>query len=1077
MSGSTVGGIVGAAVGFFFGGPAGAKWGFMIGSTAGAILFPPKGMDGPRLNDLSVQVSTYGHSIPRVWGTARIAGNVIWATDLQESAQEEGGKGGPSYTTYSYSSSFAIQWCQGEVIGVRRMWANKTLRYDVSAGNTGPTADGAGWYGGTYTAGSAQAGGFVFYPGSATQPVDPTIQAHKGNTPAYRYRAYSVHEDLSLEKYSNALPQVEAEIVANGSYALPAPLAIGSGKDGGAVDPNTDYLWTTAVDVPSGKTTVYVNDPATKTVIKSIVLNLSDAADITYVSGTNEFWVCNRGLGGGDDVAVISADGMALMRYFDAGVTWPGNVAYISTAQRVYIGRTNGISTGLYAFEIDGTALGLIPGTDQFNWHRKTIDLPELWSSANLFSSRNLVIINAVSQITYVFDSPDFISNTTMQIAWDQTRSRIMWTEASSPSFCYVIEPATGTSTKTTMSPAAPTGITNLIYHNGLDRYIATDGNNLLVINAETFAVEQTIDQGLSPGLLFEHDVAADYVHGLAADGIARRFYLVERLTSLPVPVSDIVTPISEAVGLTAADLDVTDITGVMCDGFVLQDRGAAQAAIEQILMAYQIDVVESGGKVKYVRRAARSAVVIDSEEMGLHDVGQDAPTRLILTRADEIDLPRSVTIKYMNKDADYQIGAQTATRQTTLSRNDVTHELAVVMTDAHAKAVAEAVLYATWAGRTTAKWSMSLKYAEIEPTDLVSIDGNQIIIGKATRRGNMIECEGVFHSGVVFVTGSAAGAAEPVMQTIPLRSKTAIEMMDIPLLRDQDNDAGFYVAAGGLAGQDWPGCVIFKSRDGGGTWDEVATLTTAAVMGAATTVLGDFSRNLIDEANTVTVRLRSGTLSSVTLLAMRNGANAALLGNEIIKFRTATLNADGSYTLSGLLRGRKGSPTSGHAIGERFVLLTSSAVRRIDMATAEIGMERLYKAVTIGDSLASARTIAFTNNATGLECLPGVQIGGGRDAAGNLTGKWIRRTRIGGEWRNYVDAAIGEATESYEIEIWNSTFTTLKRTITGLSLPTFTYSAADQTTDFGGTQATVYVRAYQLSATVGRGFVLQGAI
>jgi hypothetical protein len=38
------------------------------------------------------------------------------------------------------------------------------------------------------------------------------------------------------------------------------------------------------------------------------------------------------------------------------------------------------------------------------------------------------------------------------------------------------------------------------------------------------------------------------------------------------------------------------------------------------------------------------------------------------------------------------------------------------------------------------------------------------------------------------------------------------------------------------------------------------------------------------------------------------NGANACLIGNEVIQFQTATLIGDNQYRLSGLLRGQAGN-------------------------------------------------------------------------------------------------------------------------------------------------------------------------
>ena len=65
---------------------------------------------------------------------------------------------------------------------------------------------------------------------------------------------------------------------------------------------------------------------------------------------------------------------------------------------------------------------------------------------------------------------------------------------------------------------------------------------------------------------------------------------------------------------------------------------------------------------------------------------------------------------------------------------------------------------------------------------------------------------------------------------------------------------------------------------------------------------------NTFDEANTVTVTLLGGALFSTSEFLVLNGDNAALLGDEIIQFKTATLVSGTTYILSGLLRGRRGT-------------------------------------------------------------------------------------------------------------------------------------------------------------------------
>ena len=75
------------------------------------------------------------------------------------------------------------------------------------------------------------------------------------------------------------------------------------------------------------------------------------------------------------------------------------------------------------------------------------------------------------------------------------------------------------------------------------------------------------------------------------------------------------------------------------------------------------------------------------------------------------------------------------------------------------------------------------------------------------------------------------------------------------------------------------------------------------------------------------------------------------------------------------------------------------------------------------------------------------------------------------------MNVPIGEASEAYEIDIYDgSGYSTVKRTLTA-STPAAAYTSAQQVTDFGANQGTLYVRVYQLSATVGRGYPLTTSI
>ena len=148
-----------------------------------------------RLDELNVQTSTYGKMIPIIYGTSRIAGNIIWSQPIKENVNVEssGGKGGVSGSseteTYSYTVTIAIAICEGEINDIIRVWAD-TKVIDPNLGE------------------------YRLYKGTESQNPDPFIEAIEGigKTPAYRGLAYIVIEDFPLADYGNRIPNFSFEV-------------------------------------------------------------------------------------------------------------------------------------------------------------------------------------------------------------------------------------------------------------------------------------------------------------------------------------------------------------------------------------------------------------------------------------------------------------------------------------------------------------------------------------------------------------------------------------------------------------------------------------------------------------------------------------------------------------------------------------------------------------------------------------------------------------------------------------------------------------------------------------------------
>ncbi len=185
----------------------GAQIGAFAGSAIDNALFAASGrtrpLEGPRLQHVHLTASTEGSPIPRLYGKARLGGQVIWADEIREEIIEStaasgsgkglGVSGGGAASTktieYRYYASFAIALCEGPIRGIGRVWADGR-EYDLSDVL------------------------HRIHDGSETQAPDSLIAARLGasSAPAFRGTAYIVFQDLPLAQFGNRIPQLSFEV-------------------------------------------------------------------------------------------------------------------------------------------------------------------------------------------------------------------------------------------------------------------------------------------------------------------------------------------------------------------------------------------------------------------------------------------------------------------------------------------------------------------------------------------------------------------------------------------------------------------------------------------------------------------------------------------------------------------------------------------------------------------------------------------------------------------------------------------------------------------------------------------------
>ena len=184
---SLAGQFVGGAVGGPIGATIGRALGALAGSAIDATLFGEKAAATAR-PDIRLQGSSEGGAIPRLYGWSRLAGNIIWATELEEiTAEGRGGKGTAPAADAEICASFAVAFCEGEVSRLGRVWADGQL-LELEGLNA------------------------RFYRGTEDQAADSLIEAKQGIAPAYRGLCYLVFERLPLGEFGNRVPNITVEL-------------------------------------------------------------------------------------------------------------------------------------------------------------------------------------------------------------------------------------------------------------------------------------------------------------------------------------------------------------------------------------------------------------------------------------------------------------------------------------------------------------------------------------------------------------------------------------------------------------------------------------------------------------------------------------------------------------------------------------------------------------------------------------------------------------------------------------------------------------------------------------------------
>lgn len=1080
-------GAAGAAAGFMIGGPTGAQIGWAIGSMiGGAMSQPDVKTEGPRVGDLSVTASTYGNMVPVLYGSNRANGNVIYCTNKREVATttEEEGKGGPSVesTTYSYNVDIAIALCAVEIAGIRKVWNAGKLIYDASSGGDV----------GAIVGSATRSASFTVYTGTESQLPDPTIEAvvGVGRTPAYRGTAYVVFSQLDCP--NGQIPQLAFEVLTTGgATAVTAVYCQVQGTAAGKGIITADGVW--HFHEPAGSV-VQMHFGAPGYMRHTATFPLTTPYDSTGfmqpVNGLGQPQAVRCGSGftvpGLQYVDVFDFQAGAYLRLFQfASGSAPSNTVRLAfdsaTGRYVLAAKSdatdlsyakNPIVLGAPSGEV-GSGVGdevvvgsQTTGTRCADWTGLRLSLA-MYDNVVYYLSRQ--VGGGTSTLTRVNGSTGALIDAS--VLTDSAMGEHAGTLYVDSTGVYV-----WLSGFVNIDPAQTARI-----------YKVADGDwRLLCASANPPTAATETPYGFDTFYCNEEYAVVGPQNEIGTtDTYDYRVIRFEALGGDEVPVADIITDQCARAGLAPASIDVSGIEDTL-HGYAIARVGSARANIEPLLRAYFIDALEEDGKVKFVKRADQPLVAsIAFDELGAVEYGSEPGDPLPLTRTQEDELPRSFTVNFINKDDDYQGGSEGDSRQVTHSINDLVQELPLSTTADHAATVANVLLFDAWNARNMRRLQVLRKFAHLSPADNIEVEyprgtWQRQLVASSNDTGVVVDLQ-VIDADVSLYIAQSVGTSPANPQSVAAPAPpTRQQLLDIPILRDVDNNAGIYVAMEGMA-EPWPGAALFLGQDNA-TLLQRGAVTQAAPIGFAEGALNPWPYNVVDELSTVVVDVGEAELNSITRDAMLTGtANACALGApgrwELLQFTTATLVSAGRYMLTGLLRGQRGTEqhAGSHAAGDVFVLLNAPGIVRPAFDVDELHQVRQYRAVTNGRPIGSALSETGVNTGQGVMPLSPVDLRKSF-ATNDIVLTWGRRTRLTDNWLAGV-LPLGEASESYEIDIYASgTFGTLKRTLASTS-PTATYTSAQQVADFGSNQTTIHARIFQLSDAVGRGHQLEASL
>ncbi len=545
-------------------------------------------------------------------------------------------------------------------------------------------------------------------------------------------------------------------------------------------------------------------------------------------------------------------------------------------------------------------------------------------------------------------------------------------------------------------------------------------------------------------------------------------------------PVAAMIDTIFAEHGLAAPQSDAVSDVAL---GMSVPGPTSARSILEPIAQAFGIHAIDTGNDAgRGIRFSPHAYHPVAISVDDLCRVEGHADRVIITGQADE--LPGEVVVRYRDAIADYIAAAARARRVPSDNARVFDLDLPCTLHGDGAAHLADLMLDRLWAGRDRARCMLPLRFAGLEPGDVIAFDD-------APDRHWRIESLDItdrLDLSLVSVAPALANRRLPEIAAPPADGAASgmfggppdVMMLDLPLLDPARPEQSARIALYAVPDRAH---AVFASPGSDG-FERRVTVAGNAVMGTLLAPLDAGASGRFDHANTLSVALFAGRFASVSNPLVLGGRNAIAVEKpggmiEIIQFRHAEEVAAEEWRLSGLLRGQAGTDDATALVADpgATVALLDERAPAVGLLAGEEGRTLNWRVGPAGrpfsDRYFTTVSAAFGHRA--LMPYAPVHLRARALADGALELSWIRRTRVDGDAWDGVEVPLGEEREAYAIELRAPDGALLHAAQT--ETPSLTLSGPTVTTIFGAMPSEVDMRVAQISMRIGPGLTAVRAV